>query len=169
MPTKLDETFAAYEAASKTLGRAVNLLIDKGFITDVDVARRKEWQRSLATAALGFMHAIGDLAVTGLDMYLTAASKDRASAERDRASAERDRASAERDRAMMNRFTMAIMVAAIVSAVATGWGAFRRPTPIVIPTPVVNITGPSAPPPIVIPAPVVNVTTAAAGPKRRSP
>jgi hypothetical protein len=162
MPTKLEETFAAYEAASTTLGRAVNLLIDKGFITDVDVARRKEWQRSLATAALGFMHAIGDLAVTGLDMYLAAASKDRASAER-------DRASAERDRAMMNRFTMAIMVAAIVSAVATGWGAFRRPTPIVIPTPVVNITGPSAPLPIVIPAPVVNVTTAAAGPKRRSP
>lgn len=113
-----------------------------------------------AAASVGVMFA-------GLDEYLRAAEKDRESAEHDRASAAEGRKSAEKDRqadrvaaeadkrrqdsdrAAMNRFTRAIMIAAIASAFGTLYGAFHTSKPTVIPAPVVNVAAP--------PAPIVNI------------
>ena len=47
----------------------------------------------------------------------------------------------------MNRFTRAIMVAAIVSAIATAWGAIKPVAPIVIPAPIVYTAVPALLPP----------------------
>ena len=80
-----------------------------------------------------------------LDRYI-------ATAEKDRESSKADRIQQEKDRQTMNRLTMAIMVAALVSAGATAWGALhqQKPINIVVPAPTVNIT---APPAVVIPVP----------------
>jgi hypothetical protein len=94
----------------------------------------------LTSAAIGLM-------INGLQHWLDAAAKDRASAEEDRKSAADDRKQQERDRASMDRSTKAIMVAAVVSAISTGWSAFRPSKPIAI----------SAPPMAPAFAPVVNV------------
>jgi hypothetical protein len=143
----------------------------------------------LTAAAMGLM-------TSGLHHWLEAAAKDRASAEEDRKAAreareaarktadaelikqERDRDQQRDDRAAMNRFTKAIMFAAIVSAVATGLsaiamivGVFRTPTPLVIPAPIVApAAAPTvnvAPVPITL-SPVINVTLPSRPPRSRS-
>jgi hypothetical protein len=112
------------------------------------------------TAYYEFSEAAISLMLDALAKYLVAAEQDRQSAKDDRASAAEDRKSAEKDRqadrvaaeadkrkqdsdrAAMNRFTRAIMIAAIVSAVATAWGAFKTPAPIIPSVPIVYTAAP---------------------------
>jgi hypothetical protein len=98
----------------------------------------------------GFISATVDLLLAGLDEYKEAAEKARASDKEDRDSARRDRDSGALDRRnqKISRWVTVALTIAIASAAAVN--ALRKPAPVVIPAPIVNVAA--------APAPVVNVT-----------
>jgi hypothetical protein len=108
-----------------------------------------------------------DLVVTGLEAWLAAGAKDRASAEKDRESAAKDRIAQDKDRDTMNRLTIVIALFTAIAGIATAVSAFKASAPIVVPAPV--LAAPPAPVVNIAPVPVtlsptINVTL----PQRRS-
>lgn len=107
----------------------------------------------------GFIAATVDLLMAGLDEYLAAGAKDRASADLDRQAMALDREDQRKVRWGMAGLTAAIVLLTLVIAASTVVSAFRKS-----PYPIVNISVPSllpSPAPIVTIQPVpVNVTLA---------
>lgn len=114
-----------------------------------------------------FTAAAVDLVFDGLDQLAAAVARYEETAAKDRDAAALDRADQAKHRKLMWGLTIVIGASAVASGVGTVVQAFRQPAPIIVPTPVVNVTVPPAPPPVVnlppAPAPVINLTV----PERR--
>lgn len=131
----------AYEAALKKYGENLERLR-----TQVETERGTHAEM-VGVFAIGFGASTVDLMRSGLEIYIDAAAKDRASAATDREQQEKDRRT-------MGRLTMAIMGAAFASAFGTIWGAFHPPK---AESPIINLPVPPAPIVQISPVPV-NVT-----------
>jgi hypothetical protein len=139
--TPRDVAYGLFQQAKETLDKFVAISIGGGE------------NKNVISSQAGFVSASVDLLFTGLDEWLAESAKARTSAEADRQAdrdaAKEDKRKQDSDRATMNKFTKAIMVAAIVSATATGLsavamfvGIVRTPAPIVMSAPIVYTATP---------------------------